>query len=100
MNEPTREELIELCDRGLVPQERWWDRDSAKAQRQLAECGALLRAGCDFRLATRPVSTDRTWWVEVEFKGFDWFEIHLMSTELYYLPTAERLAERTGGDWY
>ena len=48
---PTRDELVDLCDRGVVAHSHWRNRDSAEAQRQLGECRALLLAGCDFRIA-------------------------------------------------
>lgn len=28
----TREELISICERAIVPQSKWWDRDSEQAQ--------------------------------------------------------------------
>jgi len=97
---PTREDLIDLCERGLVPQSKWRDRDSAKAQLQLGEARVLLRAGCDFTLAGSPLSTEDTWWIEVVYRGFGWFEEHEMYDETFYIPTAQRLAKRAGNDWY
>ncbi len=100
MTTPTREELIELCDRGVVAQRHWHDRDSSAAQRQLAECGALLKAECDFEMSSDPTSTDRTLWVRIIFKGFSYFEEGDWSSDLFYVPTAARLDEKSGTDWY
>lgn len=98
----SREELIALCDRGVVSQDKWSDRDSAGAQRQLAECRALLLAGCDFAQSkgVRPKSDDSTIWVDVMFHGFQWFECDSIERDLFYVPTAKRLDEADGGDWY
>ena len=97
---PTREHLIDLCERGVVSETRWYDRDSSSAQRQLGEAQALLRAGCDFRLSNDPASGPDTWWVRITFKGFCHFDWGgALDDELFYIPTAERL-ERRDGDWY
>lgn len=103
MTTPTRDELIDLCIRGSVPQDRWCNRDSASAQRQLGECLALLAAKCDFTVSpTIGGSSDngRTWWVTVYFKGFNYFEVGEESNEDFYVPSANRIAEAKGGDWY
>lgn len=97
---PSREELIALIDRATVPESEWRDRDSAGAQRQLGEGRALLLAGCDFRLSEDPQSDADTWWIDITYKGFDWFEMHELSTDLLYVPTSERLDARAGKDWY
>jgi len=98
---PNREDLLAICERAFVPEEKWSNRDSSAAQRQLGECYALLRAGCEFYVH----EDDRqTLWVSVEFYGFDSFEWGLdevpRESEQYYLPTAERLDARDGKDWY
>jgi len=99
---PTRQELITLCNRGIVPQEHWHNRDSAGAQKQLAEARSLLLAGCDFRLDDKPptVSDKDTWWVEITYKGFDYFEEGELSTHTFYIPTESRLNSSDGKDWY
>lgn len=101
MKNPTREELIDLCERGVVPHDRWYNRDSSAAQRQLGEALALLRAGCDFRVPADPAPTSQTWWVRIAFDGFAHFDYGGgQDDELFYIPTAERLAAREGTDWY
>lgn len=101
----SREELIELCDRGVVPVANWTNRDSADAQRQLGEARALLAAGCDFEFVSNPAQTDETIWIEIEYPGFNAFEEgrhdrEHWSTDLAYIPTAARLDRRDGKDWY
>lgn len=99
---PTREDLIAICERAFTPQEKWRNRDSGDAHRQLGECYALLKAGCDFYV--RYDGRLHTWWVTVEYHGFDYFEYGAQegctSNEQFYLPTAERLDARPGEDWY
>jgi hypothetical protein len=99
---PTRDDLIALCERGIVPESKWTDRDSAGAQMQLGKAWALLRAGCDFRLASSPEQTEDTHWVEITYEGFDYVEMGAghETTDLFYLPTASRLERKAGHDWY
>lgn len=101
--DPSREELISLCERASIPQTSWWNRDSARAQRQVGELWALLRAGCDFRILHEVGglnSDGNTWWVEVEFEGFNFKEMgEQLDTDSFYLPTEAKLA-RVNGDWY
>jgi len=99
---PTRQELITLCNRGVVPQTHWHNRDSAGAQIQLATARTLLLAGCEFRLDdTEPTISDKnTWWIEVTYKGFNYFEEGELSTKLFYVPTDVRLIQTAGKDWY
>ena len=105
---PTREELIKLCRQGVVPHEKWWDRDSASAQRQLGECRQLLECGCDFRVLVGDSTSDRacisdedTWWVDIEYRGFMNFEVGgSLEVDTFYVPTKERLDLANGRDWY
>lgn len=101
---PTREALIELCDRGLVPQEHWYNRDSAKSQRQLGEARQLLLAGCAFELSDDPRSDVDTWWVTIYSEGFNYHELGAedggLDVDLFYLPTAQRIERNLNGDWY
>jgi hypothetical protein len=56
----TREDLIDLCERGVVPCSEWNDRDSLSAQHNLEEVYSYLKAGCDYVITTE---SDRTVWV-------------------------------------
>lgn len=96
---PTREELIAICESAFTPESEWSDRDSSAAHRQLGECYALLKAGCEFWVRTER----NTNWVSIEFRGFDAFEYGddgPLDHDRYYVPTAERVAANPGKDWY
>ena len=101
--EELREELIGCCMAASVPESQWHDRDSAGAQRQVGEAWSLLRAGCGFALSESPASSDETWWVDITFRGFMTFEVgedDVTETDLFYIPTRQRLDEAAGRDWY
>lgn len=96
---PTREELVSLCERGVVPVEKWADRDSPSAQLQLGQAWALLKSGAEFTVTRE--SDPNTWWVVIDFPSFDSFEYDrslYFQHERFYIPTETRLRE--GQDWY
>lgn len=100
----TREELIDICERAIVSESDWGDRDSHQAQMQVGSCWALLKAGCEFKVITEGSlrSDDRTIWVEIRSAGFSFFEYaeedNAKESANYYLPNPDRLLQ--GGDWY
>lgn len=97
---PTREHLIDLCQKGVVPHEKWCDRDTSSAQRQLGEALALLLAQCDFWV--EPEIKHNAHWVHVRFDGFNRFEYGdevAQDEKVFYIPTAEGLARAAGWDW-
>lgn len=102
----TREELIALCERAPAQMSDWYNRDSASAHLQLGQAWALLRAGCPFQVITvgHMATTDTTIWVHIEWKGFQAFELGLedggMDDDEFYIPTAKRLDDVGGRDWY
>lgn len=102
--EYSREELIELCIDGIVPQAKWYNRDSAKAQRQLGEARALLTAGCNYRILREEGGMNtgaETVWIEIEAEGFAFHDCDGdLDRDTYYLPTRRRLRNADGGDWY
>ena len=100
----TREELITLCNKAIVPQDKWTNRDSPSAQEQLGLCHHLLRCNCKFWVLTvgDVATNDRTIWLSVEWKSFSTFEVgggH-MQNQKFYLPTEARLKQSEGRDWY
>lgn len=101
-DEITREHLLALCERGFVNEDHWHDRDSSRAHRQLGECYALLRAGCEFWV--EPEVKHHAHWVHVHYYGFDSFEYGRnevpKESDSFYVPTAESLAASAGRDWY
>ena len=107
MADLTTERLIEICERGVVPVARWLDRDTPDAQAKLGKAWAYLKAGCQWRAASDPKSDERTVWIEIKHPTFTSIEWRGSGEhddegdwELFYLPTIQRLDERTGRDWY
>ena len=107
--EYTREDLIAICERAIVPVEEWSNRDSPRSHERLGTAWALLKAGCDWRIAEdmydRSKEREETIWIRIEYPGFDAFEYgrsdkSTWDDELFYLPTVERLDRRAGSDWY
>lgn len=106
----TRAELLAICEKAFVHQDKWRNRDSSHSMRQLGECYALLKAECEFTVLYRnaetsgrfDLSTDaRTIWVSIKFRGFSWFEERAdLEEETYWLPTPARLEAADGEDWY
>jgi hypothetical protein len=103
--EVSREDLIDLCRDGIVPQSKWLNRDSAGAQRQLGEAWALLSAGCNYRVLREGRggldTNDRTIWLQIESEGFAYRDYDgPLDSETYYIPTRKRLNDNLGSDWY
>jgi len=102
----SRDVLVAICERAVVPVKDWHDRDSAGAQEGVGKAWVLLRAGADFKVRTEGncATDDRTIWVDFTFPGFQAFEwghdAEFLSHELIYLPTPGRLAAAAGSDWY
>lgn len=107
----TRDELIAICERAIVPDHRWSNRDSAHSQEGVGRAWALLRAECDFDVQPpRPgesgcFTDERTIWLRITWPGFQAFEfgrddLTTWDDDLFYLPTPGRLDEAAGSDWY
>lgn len=105
----TREELIKICERAFVSEDKWHDRDSSDAQCQLGICYTLLKDGCEYEIDIDNCSED-TIVIDIYSKGFCWFESFTPVNErnredkqehnYMYLPTEKRLDEAKGEDWY
>lgn len=105
----TREELIAICERSVVPLDKWSDRDTPHSHEKLGLCWVMLKAGCPFHVhpAKNPreacYTDERTIWLSIAWPGFNDIE---MSTgfnscdEQFYLPTPSRLDECKNRDWY
>ena len=114
MKEYTRQDLIKICEKAFVNQKDWGDRDSASSQLQMAECYALLRAGCYFEVTYKDknnncITDEKTIWVQFWVHDFQYFEYggdaydkdgHYDLDYQFYLPTLKRLKEVKGKDWY
>jgi hypothetical protein len=95
-----RDELIALCEKAIVNESLWSDRDSSSAQRQIGELWALLKAGCEFKLEKN--ESPGTHSVLVRFNGFShWvWDKTTKDEDVFYLPTEAKLERANGGDWY
>lgn len=104
----TREELIEICEKAIVHESEWANRDSASSVIAVGKCWALLKAGCKFVIndtnEPHTSTSDHTIWLRVYFDGFAVFEGTLPDgqkcEELFYLPAPGRLQGLDGKDWY
>lgn len=100
-----RQDLIKLCEDGIVSCKKWGNRDTSDAQRQLGEAWALLKAGCDFEILQEKDglnTSDKTVWVKIRFTDFSGFENGYPNNaaDIFYLPTIARLTENKNSDWY
>lgn len=109
MTDYSREDLIKLCEDSIRPESAWDNRDSEMAHRQVGEAWALLKARCEFRVLredggrTGSLHTDDdTVWIEIDSKGFQWFELgdEHARTDHFYIPTRKRLEAHGERDWY
>lgn len=104
----SRDDLIAICEDAIVPVAKWHDRDSARSQELVGKAWALLRADADFEVSYEPedehdrcVTDDRTIWLTITYPGFGSFDWGGEDEQLLvYLPTPQRIAERSGRDWY
>ena len=115
----TREELIELCKRAFVKQDKWQNRDSCSAQVQIVTALLFLEAGCKFVILHEnirgtpfnAVSTTRDFiYVLFYVKDFIWFDMLDADEEefpdgsqygsYFYIPTEKTLEKAAGNDWY
>jgi hypothetical protein len=107
----SREKLIEICEKSIVPQEKWRSGLTPSAQENVGLCWGLLKAGCTFHLLVKPnkvgdfaVTNERNIWLRIQWPSFLDIECgedgDCSNDELFYLPTEKRLEENEGGDWY
>jgi hypothetical protein len=108
----TREELIEICEKAIVPVNNWCNRDTSHTQCQIGQCWALLKSGCEFKVCVQSsdkedscsmcCTDEQTIWISIKFPGFDYFETGngVLSRDIFYLPTMKRLSANAESDWY
>jgi len=53
-----REQLIKICERAVVPHQKWHDRDSFLAQKSIQSVYKGLTAGLDFKIITQEDDPD------------------------------------------
>jgi hypothetical protein len=111
VTEYSREKLIEICEKSIVPLTLWGNRDTPSAQEKVGLCWVLLKAGCKFNVLVEPeekgcqcVTDENTVWLRIRWPSFLDIECgeegDCSNDELFYLPTLKRLGENEGGDWY
>lgn len=101
----TRDDLIAICEHAIVSHDKWGDRDTCSAQEGIGKAWAFLRAGCDFTVITEGddycVTDDRTIWIEITHDDFGVIDYDgPQAVDTFYLPTAARLVQAAGRDWY
>lgn len=122
---PTKEQLIELCEKSVVRCSNWHDRDSYSAQVNVQNIYRGLMLNLDYTLTidddyqsitvnfincnkTQPDADKYN--LDIDSLD-DYFELRGSDSEMFYrssefdswggfLPTAERLQEADGSDWY
>jgi hypothetical protein len=94
-----RDALIQLCERAIVPHDKWRNRDTPEAQQQLGRLWMFLKSGCEFVITEH---SDRTVKLSVKYRDFDFFEgsSSVLETDYFYLPTEQRLDKVKGEDWH
>lgn len=106
--EYTREYLIDICEKAIVPVNKWGDRDTPRSMANVGITYVYLKAGCEFRILTKeigrrePITDDSTICLEIKSPTFRSIEYGNREGEWdhYYLPTNKRLQEAKGNDWY
>jgi len=125
----SREQLIELCEKAVVPCDKWHDRDSYCAQREIASIYSGLKAGIDYNATLdesgNTIHIDFTSPTEEQRKLIGNYNLPIDSLEQYrekfgydnemfngngidwssnslfsYMPSPKGLADSEGGDWY
>lgn len=105
----SREELIEICERAIVPIDKWGNRDSPSAHEKLGVCLVMLKAGAEFTVHRPPnidergcFTDERTIWLTLQWHNFSDFEYGTKfgESDSFYLPTPARLDQTAGRDWY
>lgn len=94
----TRERLIELCEKAIVDESKWDDRDSSAAQMNIGQAWALLKAGCEYQITSHNKEYIN---LDISYKDFGSFERSKPNeTESFYIPSEDRLKYFGGNDWY
>lgn len=115
----TREELVAICEKAIVLQDKWSNRDSESSQKRVGRCWRLLKCGCKFHVVKESDdkdyhTTEKAIIIKFWVRNYLWFEDGMDVEEtdkdgyehdsnheslLFYLPQPKRISE-TGEDWY
>lgn len=99
----TREQLIDICERAIVPQDKWSDRDSASAHEKVGISYVYLKAGVEFDIVDEDeiLQPDEfTIWIKFKVKGFNYTEMGEYDVATCYIPSEKALDKAKGEDWY
>lgn len=124
MNKYTRDYLIDICERAVVPCSNWSNRDSYIAQINVQNIYRGLMLGLDYTvdesdydsltinfINCNPIQPDADQY-NLDIDNLDsYFELKGTDSEMFYcsshfdayggfLPTEKRLQEADGYDWY
>lgn len=97
----SREELIALCERAIIPVTDWRNRDTPAALEQLGICWAYLKSGCEYKADYGMFFVI----LNIFRPTFNTIERQepLGGPELeeasFYIPTQRQLDRKKGGDW-
>lgn len=111
----TREELIAICQRAVVPVKDWRHLQAAEVHEKHGLCWVLLTAGCEFTVqpaapegTRRSCATDAQYiWVFIAWPDVSDLRLGTRpkapagsNCAAFRLPTPARLDEAAGKDWY
>jgi hypothetical protein len=97
----TREKIIELCDKGIVPLDKWSNRDTPSAQSGIGLIRTYLIAGCDFKLDNAEDEFDPSWIGAPSIELlFEFSAEEFGDCECGYFPSEKCLEVVNGNDWY
>lgn len=94
-----RGKLIDICERAIVRQDEWGNRDTPHAQQKVGMAWAMLLSGHEYTIRRTPehegdscITDDYTIWLDIE--------VGKWSEDTFYLPTESRLETYINRDWY
>jgi hypothetical protein len=102
----TREDLIAICEKAIVPVSKWSNRDTPQSQEGIGKVWVLLKTGCPFTVIYEEdspgvITNERTIWLRITSPVFSTFDSGRPEyEELFYLPTLTRIEACSGEDWY
>lgn len=88
----TRDELIDICTKSVVPASKWNDRDSYSAQVNITDIYSLLKAGCEYGYSI----SDRV--INIEFRNITRSQYLESSNHRLNIDSIEDYLELNGED--
>jgi len=109
----TRDELIDICERAIIPQKLWEQAQTEKVQKDIGRCWQLLKCRCDYQIIG--ILTEGLIGIHFFVHSQEWFEhgdnpedtseytgfsFDSDKNDLgFHLPTPDRLEKFIGKDW-